>query len=146
MSEIDQQVGKRLRTARIASGFRSARAFSQKHNIPESTYSQHENGKRSLSPKMLILYAQRLSVSPGWLLSGLDDNMSESQAPTFGPISTGAAWVDIDLLTGIFSKTLPSLIEKNAYSDMRKVVDYCLALYNGMVAPATQKDLSEKFS
>ncbi len=70
MRELDRQIGKRLQQARKKSGYRSARAFAREHQIPESTYSQHETGKRSLSPKMLTQYCQCLGIQAGWLVSG----------------------------------------------------------------------------
>lgn len=70
MAELDVLIGKRLQTARKALGFKSARSFARQHGIPESTYSQHETGKRSLSPTTMVAYCERLKVKPGWLVSG----------------------------------------------------------------------------
>lgn len=70
MAELDIQIGKRLQIARKSLGFKSARSFARKHGIPESTYSQHETGKRSLNPTTMLTYCERLNVNPGWLITG----------------------------------------------------------------------------
>ena len=70
MAELDLLIGKRLQMARRALGFKSARSFARKHGIPESTYSQHETGKRSLNPTTLVAYCDRLKIDPGWLICG----------------------------------------------------------------------------
>ncbi len=70
MAELDILIGKRLQQARKALGFKSARSFARKHAIPESTYSQHETGKRSLNPTILLSYCERLNIHPGWLILG----------------------------------------------------------------------------
>lgn len=72
MAELDLLIGKRLQTARKALGFKSARSFARQHGIPESTYSQHETGKRSLNPTTMVAYCERLNVTPGWLITGED--------------------------------------------------------------------------
>ena len=70
MTELDVMIGKRLQTARKALGFKSARSFARQHGIPESTYSQHETGKRSLNPTTMVAYCDRLKIKPGWLVTG----------------------------------------------------------------------------
>lgn len=70
MTELDVMIGKRLQTARKALGYKSARSFARQHGIPESTYSQHETGKRSLNPSTMVAYCERLKIKPGWLVSG----------------------------------------------------------------------------
>ncbi len=70
MAELDILIGKRLQQARKALGFKSARSFARKHEIPESTYSQHETGKRSLNPTTMLGYCERLNIHPGWLMLG----------------------------------------------------------------------------
>jgi len=77
MNQLDQQIGRRLRNARRACGYRSARAFATKYQVPESTYSQHETGKRSLSPELMIFYAKCLGLNPGWLLTGPDEALQQ---------------------------------------------------------------------
>ncbi len=77
MAELDLLIGKRLQTARKALGFKSARSFARQHGIPESTYSQHETGKRSLNPTTLVAYCERLKIKPGWLITGVESNANK---------------------------------------------------------------------
>jgi transcriptional regulator with XRE-family HTH domain len=79
MAELDLLIGKRLQTARKALGFKSARSFARQHGIPESTYSQHETGKRSLNPTTMVAYCERLNVNPGWLVTGEDNTNVDTQ-------------------------------------------------------------------
>ncbi len=69
MVELDHG-GVRLKIARKAAGFKSAKEFCDKYNIPSSTYSLHETGGRNLKPKIAEKYANLLSVNAAWLLTG----------------------------------------------------------------------------
>lgn len=73
MHSLLQEIGARLRFARKIAGYSSARCFAVQHSIPESTYSQHETGKRALSIEMLLHYSQLLKTNPNWLLTGMGD-------------------------------------------------------------------------
>lgn len=77
MSELSEQLGQRLRAARKAAHYKSARAFSSQYNIPETTYAQHESGKRSLNVETLIHYSRLLNISAGWLLTGHGETLQE---------------------------------------------------------------------
>jgi len=79
MSDLDQEIGSRLRQARKTCGYRSARAFAKEQEIPESTYSQHETGKRSLNPETLLRYCSCLGIEPNWLLTGRDSLIAVEQ-------------------------------------------------------------------
>ena len=52
------EIGLRLKAARKAAAYRTACAFANAHDIPVSTYSQHENGKRVLNADMLLQYSE----------------------------------------------------------------------------------------
>lgn len=66
MSETNE----RLRKAREAAGFPSARAAAKRFHWVESTYSSHENGQTSVPPRAAAKYAKAFKVSPGWILTG----------------------------------------------------------------------------
>lgn len=59
-------IGRRLREARLAAGYRTAKEFSDEHDYPQASYIQHELGSRS-QYKMLQQYADDLGVSVAWL-------------------------------------------------------------------------------
>jgi transcriptional regulator with XRE-family HTH domain len=62
--------GSRLKRARQAAGFASARAAAEALHIAVSTYIQHENGTRGFPDTRAPLYARRFKVSEQWLLYG----------------------------------------------------------------------------
>ena len=65
-----KEIAGRLKLARIKKGYKSARSFSKLNNLAESTYAQHESGKRKLNTTTLLHYSEKLSVNPGWILTG----------------------------------------------------------------------------
>lgn len=76
---ISSTPASRLKFARFAAGYRTAKEFSDKHGIPQPTYSNHESGGRSLLPDVAADYATKLgNTSAGWLLTG------EGISPTAG--------------------------------------------------------------
>ena len=60
----------RLKAARKAAGFKTAKAFVEKHKIPPSTYSQYENGRRIPDEKTLEKYSKLFNVNFDWLKTG----------------------------------------------------------------------------
>lgn len=67
---IDQKLGIRLRAARIAAGFKTSKEFTKAFDIPESTYSQHESGKRYPDDARMRFYADSFRVNYDWLQTG----------------------------------------------------------------------------
>lgn len=122
MSELDVLIGQRLQQARKAIGFRSARSFARQHNIPESTYSQHETGKRSLNPTTLVDYCEKLKISPGWLISGQD-----------------ATVIDAGLLAAVLEKTLVNIVTPNAQAQLKDIAALCVTSYTQIrdIRPST---------
>lgn len=64
------KLGSRIRAARKAAGFKTAKFFVEKYNIPASTYSQHESGVRVPSDETLQHYSNLFLVNFEWLKSG----------------------------------------------------------------------------
>ncbi|NQY42566.1 MAG: helix-turn-helix transcriptional regulator [Legionellales bacterium] len=82
-----KEIAGRLKLARSKKGYKSARSFSKQNNLAESTYAQHESGKRKLNTTTLLNYREKLSVNPGWILTGqepifLDKEKLESHNST----------------------------------------------------------------
>ncbi len=83
--QLTEDIAKRLRAARKAAGFKAAKDFATQHNIPLSTYSQHETGKRSINAELIINYSSNFNINPCWLLTGngepfFDENQKEKKA------------------------------------------------------------------
>lgn len=63
----------RLRAARIAAGFNTARDAAKANGWVEPTYRGHESGPRQVSRTAAIAYAKAFKVSLSWLLTGRED-------------------------------------------------------------------------
>ena len=137
MSGLDQEIGKRLRKARKLRGYKSARAFAIEHKIPESTYSQHETGKRSLSPEIVLRYCDCLAVDPGWLLSGREAGMS------FSGNATSVA--EVSLRTS--NRQAGSQHNKNASMMITdNLITMDMDIFKGVLKKAIQKYLGSDIS
>lgn len=71
----------RLRKARVARQFKSARSASAALDLPESTYRSHENGQRPINEASAMLYAERFNVRFEWLWSGSGDMETSGNKP-----------------------------------------------------------------
>lgn len=60
----------KLRMVRKARGFKTAKEFATKNNIPLSTYAMHETGRRGLKIKVAKLYCSLLGMELNWFLLG----------------------------------------------------------------------------
>jgi len=65
----DIEIGQRLKAARKAAGFKTARAAAESLGVPYPTYTQHENGTRGIV-READLYTRRFKVSLDWLMRG----------------------------------------------------------------------------
>jgi len=68
ISRIDEQAA-RLRQAREARGFRTAKEAADRFHFNYSTYSQHERGQSAIT-RAAKDYGRAFKVSEGWLLTG----------------------------------------------------------------------------
>ena len=67
---MEDQTATRLKEARKAAGFRSARSAAESLGVKYSTYAGHENARRGLNDAMAVKYATQFGVSLDWLLMG----------------------------------------------------------------------------
>lgn len=65
-----EDIAARLKLAREAARFPSARAASDALGVPYATYAGHENGSRGVEVEAATHYARRYKVSLDWLLDG----------------------------------------------------------------------------
>lgn len=134
MTELDINIGKRLQTARKALGFKSARSFARKHGIPESTYSQHETGKRALNPSTMLTYCGRLNIEPSWLVTGT--------ANTAAPVSH--TLTNMPLLRSILKKELSHLISPHLRDGIDGVLNRSFNIHQATIAKQAQKAEAEE--
>ncbi len=69
--------GRRLRQARLAAGFKTARAFAETCHLAQSTYSQYETGKRAFNADILTWLCIELQMDAHWLLFGREPMVGE---------------------------------------------------------------------
>lgn len=94
--------GERLKSARIAAGFDSARSAAEAHGWNVSTYSGHENGSRQFTIDTAKQYASVFRTSWLWLKEGVGAAQPEREAEvrssgailTRGEVAAGR-WLDL---------------------------------------------------
>ncbi len=88
----------RLKQARIAAGYKSARAAALRFHWPEVTFAKHENGERGIG-RAARKYARAFKVDEAWLL-GLQEEASSlvRGIPVVGDVAIGR-WHDVDIST-----------------------------------------------
>lgn len=174
MANIDREIGLRLKMARKTAGFKTALDFATTMNIPKSTYSQHENGKRSLTAEQIFHYANALDVEASWLLTGyghpcpLGKNKVERkqkieheiallqescelpyQKYPHIEITNNSAVVNMELLCKIISSALKALSLKEAGIQPDELIAFCVDAYNNiefLEANQTEKNKMIDFS
>lgn len=65
-----EDAASRLRAARAAAGFDSAKSAAEAMGVPVASYVQHENGSRGFKRDRAEQYARRFRTTPEWLLLG----------------------------------------------------------------------------
>lgn len=158
-----QEIPKRLRIVRVASGYPSAKSFIEQHGIPASTYSQHENGSRALTLENVAHYAQLFNIDPAWLITGrgspsgenYDEDLEEKilleqermikngelHAVSVPLISEKNKYsnVDIPVLKKILEELLP-LLKAIPEVNIADATDFCFELYNKIIVANAEGD------
>lgn len=67
----------RLREARAAAGFRTAKDAAESMGVPVSTYIGHENGHRGFPAARAPQYARKFKVTEEWLLFGKGEGVAD---------------------------------------------------------------------
>ena len=115
--KLDSKISARLRAARKVAGFSTSIAFCEKYNIPKSTYSQHETGKRLPKDDTLSEYADYLEISFNWLRFGKgspfankEDKRNEILEKKISLISVNESTNGKYAVTGIDDKLLAMIL------------------------------------
>jgi len=125
-ARLVETIALRLKAARKAAGFKSAKIFAASQHIPLSTYSQHETGKRSISAELIISYSDQLNVHPYWLLTGNGDpNLHFVSPETRGQFYK----VNLDLLKKILLAIEPLLDDQSIALSYPALINYCFDIY-----------------
>lgn len=140
-NKLTEQIASRLRDARIDSGFKSAKDFANSHDIPASTYSQHETGKRSINAELILNYSKLLQINPYWLLTGKGSTKLESTIGECESYYDLERTIDLDnyeekliqnteLLKIILISADPLFYDKSIKFSYVELIDYCFDIYN----------------
>lgn len=165
MHNIDKEVGIRLKIARKTAGYRTSLDFANHMSIPKSTYSQHENGKRSLTAKQITNYAEILDIEASWLLTGLGhpcpqgknknlrkeeieseigrfqqtNNLPFYKNPTID-IKDGSAVINMDLFSKILTSAISMLASKHLLIQADELMDFLIHIYNNIAFLSTTSE------
>lgn len=88
------EYAQRLEQARVARGFKSARAASEYFGWVYDSYAQHENGTRGIT-RAASKYAKAFRVSEAWLLTGEGIGPEGESGPDIVPL---VAWVSAGVM------------------------------------------------
>ena len=100
----------RLRAARIAAGFRSTQAASDRMGISPSTYRAHENGQNDFSDEQAEQYAKAFHTDPVKLIFGdREDLRSGRDVAGFDPAPVQKLAVRGEVAAGAWLETVPLL-------------------------------------
>lgn len=95
MIDVSSQLERadRLKQARSAAGYASAKSAAERFGWNYNTYSQHERGHVGIG-RMAANYARAFRVSEAWLLTGEDMRRPASRIPLLGAAagSVAGAW------------------------------------------------------
>lgn len=165
MNDFSKNISVRLKLARTVSGFKTAKEFTQKHNISPSTYSQHETFKRAMSIENITQYASMMNVDPIWLITGhglayQDKNFSHLNKLIFDEqerlifqgeliavetplisLNNYYSYVNMDLFKKILIELIPYL-KQLPDTETERVTEFCFDLYNSIVT--TNSDANER--
>ncbi|MCF6764184.1 helix-turn-helix domain-containing protein [Thiotrichales bacterium 19S3-7] len=162
-----ENAGARLRKARIAAGYKTAKAFCLTNDIPTSTYSLHETNKRCLKPQLAEKYAKLLGINVAWLLTGLGSccppsdeqatqkvlsteelkaQLAKNQANQFNTIieknfTIHSGEVNLLLFSKLIIKIVKMLNETQQYWDLYSITQQATELYQDIIESS---DLAEE--
>jgi transcriptional regulator with XRE-family HTH domain len=156
--KLKEEIAKRLKAARKAAGFKSAKDFAKTRSIPLSTYSQHETGKRSINAELIISYSSQFQVNPSWLLTGdgepyFEDNQKDkiaiidreifSISPKMQEKPNQYHHSDLELLKKILLMAGPFFEDKSIKLSYSELIHHCFEIYDSvsrLTADTEEKD------
>ncbi|MCD6039571.1 MAG: family transcriptional regulator [Gammaproteobacteria bacterium] len=155
--KLTDDIAKRVRAARKAVGFKSAKDFASKYNIPLSTYSQHETGKRSINAELIINYSSYFQINPCWLLTGhgepfFGENQQDKKdiierevfsiSPKINDQQNKYNQIELALLRKILLAAEPLFEDKSSTLSYPAIVNHCLEIYD--TVSKLDADMEEK--
>lgn len=161
MENFKVVLGLRLRTARKAANFKSAKEFAKKANVPATTYAQHESGKRAISVETLLHYCDILHLNPVWLLLGEEkpyiakstqDTLlmmaSNTANQLFVPAEHRSTQFDDALKTemALYNDIIKSALiaTKGLDISVEEIIDFCMDVYRNIATISADERAKKK--
>jgi transcriptional regulator with XRE-family HTH domain len=163
MMNFKECLGFRLKAARRAKGFKSARLFAERAKTPPTTYAQHESGKRAINIERLLNYCDLLGIDPNWLIFGGDKpyithsttekSLLETASTTIKQLHSPASLIEqikdspvlsIDMflynqiVTALFAVSGELSISAN------EATAFCVDVYNSIISTSADKSARTK--
>lgn len=136
------RLGARIRAARKAAGFKTAKEFLKKYNVPASTYSQHESGARIPDDEGLKFYTKVFDVNFDWLKTGKGQpfkKITPFQKESLAEESVQlirANHINEELLTRILTQIIKTHTVKLSFKSIQSIAKKSAETYNKQVACA----------
>ncbi len=133
------RLGARIRAARKAAGFKTAKAFLKKHKIPASTYSQHESSTRTPDDEALKFYTKVFDVDFNWLKTGKGQpfkKITSFKKETLAEESIHlrrADYINEELLTKILTQVIRTQAIQLSSKSIYSIVEKSIEAYNKQV-------------
>lgn len=108
----------RLKSARIAAGFKTAISAAESLGVNPRTYTAHENGNRSFGREQAAHYARRFKTTPEFLLFG-----KEQPPISNGSNTDGETVLNGEVLNSILNNPLthePGTLDAELFSEALK--------------------------
>lgn len=152
------EVHLRLKTSRVAAGYPTATGFCNQNNIPLSTYTMHETGKRKISAETAEKYAKLLQIDPSWLITGVgrpyvinaneDDNFTIQDCKDLlhfnheNPDNKESSFIAINsaLFCKLFTDICSILNKTNRIFDLKKITNYVISLYTDITETSNKNE------
>ena len=142
------RLGARLRAARKAAGFKTSKTFVLKHNIPASTYSQHESGSRIPDDESLKFYSKIFDVNFNWLKLGKGSPFQTYNSEKRQTISDELINLkktrpitDVDLLATIFHELAEQHNTVMAFNKIKLLLATSLEIYQNILSSTRSKSM-----
>lgn len=139
MDKVRQAIAERLKQARINAGFKTAKEFAEKYQLPIPAYGHHENGTRGIKPDVANNYCDLLNIHPAWLYTG--DEYQQAQALNTDPnqqLSIDDSFAIIQFIYKNISHALGSEI-----ADTDELINKSFAITKGIYTKLIMKDAGD---
>ncbi len=157
MKQRDRALGARIKAAMKAAGYKTAREFCEKLNIPYLTFAQHTQGRRNPTDAFLKKYSKTFGVTVTWLKTGEGNPLlhtGSEKKEKRNKIKTALQneinksqfqiehMINVELLSTILVAV--AKLKKKYPLNEKKCANITANLYAQVIQTTTEKDLQKK--